>query len=263
MLQVRGLWGPGKCNRCPQPVFGCSWVSTGLVWTVDWLQFCDGKYWYHSSLFLYLFIRLLLICQDIQDQVRRDRIVISNFDILMLVLGSRHVKKLHPFTGTEALYKPYSPWGNRGIALPFHDHSTRRVWGVSVMPQPLFTPAKDSVPIVQEAGWAPGPVWTGAENLVPTGIQSPDHPTRSQSLYWLCYVAHGADMRMSKFAVTIVRLLSDMVSLRRRQILRITDVKMGRMHKEAIMVCFSHMSYHLHIEENNLVRTNPSVRKRS
>jgi len=26
-------------------------------------------------------------------------------------------------------------------------------------------PGKDPVPIVQEAGWAPGPVWTGAENL--------------------------------------------------------------------------------------------------
>ena len=28
------------------------------------------------------------------------------------------------------------------------------------------------VPIVQEAGWAPWPVWTGAENLTPTGIRS-------------------------------------------------------------------------------------------
>jgi len=37
-------------------------------------------------------------------------------------------------------------------------------------PRPLFTPGKDPVPIVQEAGWAPGPVWTGAENLVPTGF---------------------------------------------------------------------------------------------
>jgi hypothetical protein len=26
-----------------------------------------------------------------------------------------------------------------------------------------FTPGKDSVPIVQEAGWAPEPVWIGAE----------------------------------------------------------------------------------------------------
>jgi hypothetical protein len=32
------------------------------------------------------------------------------------------------------------------------------------MPRPLSTPGKDPVPIVQEAGWAPGPVWTGAES---------------------------------------------------------------------------------------------------
>jgi hypothetical protein len=28
-----------------------------------------------------------------------------------------------------------------------------------------FIPGNDPVPIVQKAGWAPGPVWTGAENL--------------------------------------------------------------------------------------------------
>jgi len=50
-----------------------------------------------------------------------------------------------------------------------------------------FTPGKDPVPIIQEAGWAPGPVWTGAENLVPTGIRSPDRPARSKSLYQLSY----------------------------------------------------------------------------
>ena len=53
-----------------------------------------------------------------------------------------------------------------------------------------FTPGKDPVPIVQEAGWAPGPVWTGAENLAPTGVRSPDLPARSQSLYRLSYPAH-------------------------------------------------------------------------
>ena len=53
------------------------------------------------------------------------------------------------------------------------------------MSWPLFTPGKDPVPIVQEAGWAPGPVWTGAENLAATGILSPDRPARSQSLYRL------------------------------------------------------------------------------
>jgi hypothetical protein len=71
---------------------------------------------------------------------------------------------------------------SRCIALPFLEHGTRRGWGVSVTPQPLFTPGKEPVPIVQEAGWAPGPVWTGAENLAPTGIRSPDRPARSESI---------------------------------------------------------------------------------
>ena len=80
--------------------------------------------------------------------------------------------------------------GSRGIALSFHDHGARRGWGVSVTSRPLFTPGKDPVPIVQEAGWAPGLVWTGAENLAPTGIRSPDRPACSQSLYRLHYLAH-------------------------------------------------------------------------
>jgi hypothetical protein len=69
-------------------------------------------------------------------------------------------------------------------------NGTRREWGVSITLRPLFTPGKDPVPIVQEAGWAPGPVWTCAENLAPTGIRSPEYPARSQSLYWLRYTAH-------------------------------------------------------------------------
>ena len=81
--------------------------------------------------------------------------------------------------------------GSRGIALLFHDHGTRRGWGVSVTHRPLFTPGKDPVPIVQEAEWAPVPVWTDAENLAPTGIRSPDRPARSQSLYRLSYPAHN------------------------------------------------------------------------
>ena len=39
--------------------------------------------------------------------------------------------------------------GCGGIALLFHDRCTRRGWGVSVTPRPLFTPGKDPVPIVQ------------------------------------------------------------------------------------------------------------------
>jgi hypothetical protein len=81
--------------------------------------------------------------------------------------------------------------GSRGIALPFHDHGTRRGCGVSVMPRPLSTPGKYPVPIVQEPGWGTGPVWTGADNVAPTGIRSPDRPARSQSLYRLRYPAHA------------------------------------------------------------------------
>jgi len=42
------------------------------------------------------------------------------------------------------------------------------VWSAS-RPE-AFTPGKEPVPIVQEAGWAPEPVWIGAENLAPLGF---------------------------------------------------------------------------------------------
>jgi len=59
------------------------------------------------------------------------------------------------------------------------------------MPRPHLTSGKDSVPIVQEAGWVSGPVWTSRENLAPTGIRFPDRPTSRQSLYRLRYPAHA------------------------------------------------------------------------
>jgi len=58
----------------------------------------------------------------------------------------------------------------RGIALLFHDHGTRRGLVVISTHRPDFTPGKDPVPIVQEAGWDPGPVWTGGKSR-PTGMQ--------------------------------------------------------------------------------------------
>jgi hypothetical protein len=44
-----------------------------------------------------------------------------------------------------------------------------------------------SVPIVRKAGWVPGPVWTGAESLAPTGTRSQDRAVHSQSPYRLSY----------------------------------------------------------------------------
>jgi hypothetical protein len=53
------------------------------------------------------------------------------------------------------------------------------------MPRPLYPPEKNPVPIIQEVGWGPGPVWTDAESLAYTGIQSPDGLACSESLYRL------------------------------------------------------------------------------
>ena len=56
-----------------------------------------------------------------------------------------------------------------GIAQLFLNLGTRRgVWSAS---RPgCFHPRENPVPIVQEAGWAPEPVWIGAENLAPPGF---------------------------------------------------------------------------------------------
>ena len=116
---------------------------------------------------------------------------LRNLQRLLALILVKGKGKGHSYTGTEALYRPTTHRGSRGIALLFHDHGTRRGWGVSVTSQLPFTPEEDPVPIVQEAGWAPGPVWTGAENLAPTSIWSPDRPAHSQSLYRLSYPTHN------------------------------------------------------------------------
>jgi len=75
--------------------------------------------------------------------------------------------------------------GSRGIALLFHDHGTRRRWGVSVTPRPLFTPGTNPVPIVQEA------VWPQCSSGQVRKISPPPRfdPRTVQSLYRLRYPA--------------------------------------------------------------------------
>ena len=48
---------------------------------------------------------------------------------------------------------------------------------VSSRPRPHFTLKKDRVPILQEAGWAPGSVWTGGKSR-PHRDSIPDSPAR-------------------------------------------------------------------------------------
>jgi hypothetical protein len=51
----------------------------------------------------------------------------------------------------------------------------------------LYSRGRDPVPNLQESVWDPGPVWTGVENLSPSGIRSPDSPAYSEWLYRLSY----------------------------------------------------------------------------
>ena len=128
----------------------------------------------------------------VTERILRVIIYIHDISVLHLAvhstaLGIASNIKRYSCTGTEALYRPYGPKWSRLIALLFLDHGTRRGWGVSLTPRPLFTPGEDLVPIVQEVEWAPGPVWTVEENLAPTGIRSPNRPARSLPLYRLSY----------------------------------------------------------------------------
>jgi hypothetical protein len=61
------------------------------------------------------------------------------------------------------------PRAGRGVEVFLFDRGARR-GGWSASRPGRFTPGKDPVPIVQEAGWAPGPVWTCAKNLAPPGF---------------------------------------------------------------------------------------------
>ena len=86
---------------------------------------------------------------------------------------------------------------SRGIALLFLNHGTRRGWGVNITPRPLFTPGKDPVPILQEAGWAPEPVWTGRK-FHPHRDSIPDCLARSS-------VAISTELPGSQFVTRTVR----------------------------------------------------------
>ena len=106
-------------------------------------------------------------------------------DIIIIVIWVNMFKKVK-----WSRYRPgVAQRVGRGIALLFHGRGTRRGWVVSSTPRPHFTPGKDPVPILQDAEWAPGPVWTGGKSRSHWD-SIPDHSTRSQSLYRLSYPAH-------------------------------------------------------------------------
>ena len=78
----------------------------------------------------------------------------------------------HPRKGHEGLE------GSRIWLYSFLNLSSR--CGVDGQRNALPPREGESLLFVQEAAWAPGTVWTGAKNLAPIGIRSPDRPASSE-----------------------------------------------------------------------------------
>ena len=53
-----------------------------------------------------------------------------------------------------------------------------------------LNPEKNTLPIVQEAGWVPGPAWKGAENLAPPSGFDPRTVQPVASRYNDCATRH-------------------------------------------------------------------------
>jgi hypothetical protein len=104
-------------------------------------------------------------------------------------------------------------WPRGGVEVSLYSLSPSALGGGGwSAPRPgRFSPGKDPVPIVQEAGWAPGPVWTCAKNLACTGIRSPYRPARSQSLYQPSYPAHRPVIENGNFLIVpLLHSVNDM-----------------------------------------------------
>jgi hypothetical protein len=72
---------------------------------------------------------------------------------------------------------------SRGIVLLyFLTSALEGVRGQCHGPAAPYSPGKTRYPLYRRLVGPSGPVWTGAENLAPTGIRSPDRPARSKSL---------------------------------------------------------------------------------
>ena len=103
----------------------------------------------------------------------------------------------------------------RGIALLFHDRGTRRGWVVSSKPRPHFTRGKDPVPILQEAGWAPGPVWTGGITRPGTRSRTVQPPV-SRYTDWATGPTHEfyfpLSIKLKEISISLIHPLAEIVS---------------------------------------------------
>jgi hypothetical protein len=100
----------------------------------------------------------------------------------LIVLPIKVKVKVHPTTGHEGPKEEQKYSSTISLTSALDE-------GGGSAPRPCrFTPGKNPVPIVQEAGWAPrGRSGRVRKTSPPTGIRSPYRPARSESLYRLSY----------------------------------------------------------------------------
>ena len=148
-------------------------------------------------LFLYTYCTFILFIVCMYQYIYQ--ITLKTFPHASVILHHLQIKwfRYRPVVGQRV---------GTGIALLFHDRGTRRGCVVSSTPRPHFSREEDLVPILQEAGWAPGPVWTGGKSRLhrdsirtvqPVVIRYTDWATRPTSMniafakvikYWYNYI---------------------------------------------------------------------------
>jgi hypothetical protein len=77
---------------------------------------------------------------------------------------------------------------------------------VNATPRPLYLRERDPVPIVQKAGWAPGPERKGAVNLTLAGLGFTDRPARKESQYRLSYPGPHTECKAFKHNSTVMQI---------------------------------------------------------
>jgi hypothetical protein len=108
-----------------------------------------------------------------------------------------------------------------GVEVQLYSSKTSALEGMSGKqhaPAALY-PGKEPVPILQEVGWAPGPVWMSEKTAPSSGIWSPDRPARSQWLYWLSYPAHRCLVSLHKFSMDCLYLFQRASAIRRPRLI--------------------------------------------
>jgi hypothetical protein len=110
-------------------------------------------------------------------------------------LGKESKYKIHPKTGHEA------PEGEYRYSYTLSLTSALEEGGSSTPRPSRFTPGKDTRnPLCRRLVGPPGPVWTGVENLAPTGIRFPNRPVHIEFYTGYAITSH----RKRRHMVTIM-----------------------------------------------------------